>query len=646
MNHKTWVRVMVWILAVLMAGSCLFAIFQACAVGASALEADTVEAEVVEEVDPEYVTVGLMYGSDVTVGFETASTVGFSVNLVTATKEERSYQEIYTVEIPKISVVCDDNLSQTAYTYSIYNTSKKCVIGGYHVEVAEDFDSLEDAENMLELVKLWLDDEGSDMHPFIAYINGAYKIRIGDYSSVERIEQKIESVPNMAENIELEIAVPSATAVSVVDPETNVIYFEFDDGGNRYLGLRALDKDDEKQYLRTPANRLYDGVFMYERQKTSETDGVALTNMLPLEDYIAGVLPYEISPKWPLEALRAFAITVRGYTVKNKNRHYVSYGFDICNTTHCQVYRGIGDANEAVYNAVESTKGLVLHDGKDIVTTYYSSSTGGYTASAKDTWGGDDSPSLVPTYTPWERYSEHSNGLWISEVSASDLAAYLRQKGYSKITGSEITDVTVNSYSGDSPYVYSVTYTDSDGNKLTVERCDKVRTSISKYVNSANFVVGKGSVEYFYDKVVDIDIDGIFSSTTGNYLPIEEEKPKVLTAHGISELDEGEVSVQTSGEEQTQIKLNGLTVANGQSGYYYSFTDVPAVKLHRYTKTAIATNEDSFVFAGKGWGHGVALSQFGMLDLANAGALGEQILGFYFPNLQIVDYHEFKNIFE
>ncbi len=643
MNKKFWVKVMVWVLAVLMAGSCALVLLQACSINIFATEADTLEdAEAVVEAAPEYVTVGLMYGSDVTVGFETVSTVGFNVHSVTSTKTERFYEEIYTVEIPKISVVCDDNLSQTAYTYSIYNTSKRCVIGGYHLETAEDIETREEAESMLELVKEWLDSEGSDMHPFVAYINGVYKIRIGDYSSKANVEKKLATIPDMAEAIELDIVSPSDTALMIVDPETNVIYFEYDDGGKTWLGLTALDNEGEKQYLKTPANRLYDGVFMYKRYKTDTVDGVALSNMLSLEDYIAGVVPYEISPKWPLEALRAFAITVRGYTVQSKNRHYTSYGFDICNTTHCQVYRGIGDANEVVFDAVESTKGLVLSDGENIVTTYYSSSTGGYTSAAKDTWGGDDSPYLMPIATPWERYSEHANGLWTTEVSGSDLADYLRSKGYDKIKGKSIVDIKINSFSGDGSYVYSITYTDSKGNELTIERCDKVRTSVSKYVKSANFVVGKGSVTYEYDKVVKIDTNGTFVLTSGNYSPIVEEVPRVLTASGIKELDEKRVYVQ-SDTEVSRKELSEALVANGDSGYYYNMADKIGVVLRRFNETVTAKDENNFVFAGKGWGHGVGLSQYGIHDLAVAGATAERILSLYFPTLSLLDYHEIKN---
>lgn len=632
MKHKLFVKIMVWILAILMIAGSVTIIFSSFL---PTYAAEPASSDVVEAEEADYVTVGLMYGSDVTVGFETVSTVGFAVHSVTSTRTERSYEEIFTIDIPKVSVVCDDNLSQSAYTYSIYNTSKKCVIGGYHVEVEEDFDSREKAEAMLELVKEGLKDEGSDMHPFIAYIDGAYKIRIGDYSSVERIEQKIKSIPDLASTIDMTVAEPSDTCVMVVDPETNVIYFEYDGEGETSLGLTALPKNGEKQYLKTPAGRLYDGVFVYDRYKTDTVNGVALTNLLPLEDYIAGVVPYEISPDWPYEALRAFAITVRSYTVKNRNRHFTSYGFDICNTTHCQVYRGIANANDAVFSAVESTRGQVLSDGETVASTYYSSSMGGYTASSKDTWGGTDSLYLQPAYTPWERYSEHNKGLWLSEVSGAELADTLRSKGYTDIKG-DIVDIVINAYSGDSPYVYSITYIDARGKEHTVTRCDKVRTTISKYVNSANFVVGKGTLTYSYDRVEKINMESPYSFTFGDYVSVPEER-KVLTASGTYTNDTKRLYVQTA-DGVTRENAEVLSFANGASGVAFDLDSMPGVILRRVTVTHEAADENTFIFAGKGWGHGVGISQYGTLDLATAGATAEQILSLYFPMLHLCDY--------
>lgn len=629
MKHSIWVKIMVWILVVLMAGSC----------GVLALQFLVGAAEPAPEA-PDYVTAGLMYGSDVTVGFETVSTVGFCASAADVDADE-PLTALYTIENKKISVVCDDSLSKSAYTYSILKGNADCAVGGYHLEVYEDFETLEDAEEMLARVRDGLDAEGSDMQAFLAYINGVYKVRIGNFAARPGVAEHAATIPELKTEITMVAALPSETGVSVVDPETDEILFEFDDGGQTVLALTALPKDGEKQYLRTPAKRLYDGAFLYSRYRTDTVDGIQLVNLLPLEDYIAGVLPYEISPTWAYEALRAFAITVRSYTARNRNRHS-DYGFDVCNTTHCQVYRGIGSANDSVYAAVAATAGIVLTYAGEIVPAYYSSSTGGYTAGGNDTWGGDDAAYLTPTYTPWERYSEYANGLWSVEVDAAELAEHLRGKGYTVLTGARIVDITVNAYSGDGPYVYSITYTDSDGNSQTISRCDKVRTTISKYVNSANFVVGRGSVTRTYDKVVSISPQNPFSFTTGGYLPLEEDTVSVLTAAEITEADSGRLTVLTGSGAVTAE--DPLYAATGDSLVYADTNSLPGVILQQVTETLVAEEEDNFIFAGKGWGHGVGISQYGTKDLADAGVPAEQILALYFPKATLCDYRTMEPI--
>ena len=637
MKHSIWVKIMVWVLVGLMAGSCAILALQFL-VGA---------AEPAPEA-PDYVTAGLMYGSDVTVGFETVSTVGFCVSAADIGADE-PLTELYTIENKKISVVCDDSLSKSAYTYSVLKGNKDCAIGGYHLEVYENFATLADAEDMLDRIRAGLADEGSDMQAFLAYINGVYKVRLGNFAARPGVAEHAATIPNLKTEITMVAALPSDTGVSVVDPATDEILFEFDDGGKTALALTALPKDGEKQYLRTPAKRLYDGAFVYSRYKTADVDGVQLVNLLPLEDYIAGVVPYEISPTWDYEALRAFAITVRSYTARNRRRHR-DYGFDVCNTTHCQVYRGIGSANDNVYAAVAATKGMVLTYEGSIVPAYYSSSTGGYTAGGNDTWGGSEAAYLTPTYTPWERYSEYANGLWSVEVDAAEIAEHLRNKGYTALTGQRITDIQINSFSGDGPYVYSITSTDSDGNSQTITRCDKVRTSISKYVNSANFVVGRGSVTRSYEKVVSIRQDSPFSFTTGGYLPLVDAADaargaalSVLTGAEKTETAESRLTVLTGSGEVT-VTADDVRVAIGDSLVYASTGNTPGVILTQVTETLTASNPQNFIFAGKGWGHGVGISQYGTKDLADAGVPAEQILALYFPKATLCDYRTMQPV--
>lgn len=212
-----------------------------------------------------------------------------------------------------------------------------------------------------------------------------------------------------------------------------MILFEYDCGGESELGLKAHEDKNGNTYIMTPARNVYDGVFCFKRYDNGETDGVSLINILPLEAYIAGVLPYETSNSWLPETLKAFAVTVRSFTLTHLNKHK-QYGFDLCTTTECQVYKGAGRINENVMSAVLETKGDVMTYDGDIVNAYYSSSMGGVTVSAKDAWGSStEYPYLAAVETPWENYMVHNNGFWINEVSPEELLERLHKAGYESL---------------------------------------------------------------------------------------------------------------------------------------------------------------------------------------------------------------------
>jgi stage II sporulation protein D len=115
---------------------------------------------------------------------------------------------------------------------------------------------------------------------------------------------------------------------------------------------------------------------------------VSLLNILDVETYLYGVLPYEIEPSRVEEMLKVQAIIARTYTIVNLNRHK-DEGFDLCSTVHCQVYKGINE-NMAlrIKKAVDSTKGFVVVDEKngDLVITYYHAACGGATENVSEIW--------------------------------------------------------------------------------------------------------------------------------------------------------------------------------------------------------------------------------------------------------------------
>ncbi len=114
-----------------------------------------------------------------------------------------------------------------------------------------------------------------------------------------------------------------------------------------------------------------------------------LTHFLPLEQYIAGVIQNEIGSTAPLEALKAQAVAARTHAISLLlyNRHQ-SDGYDLCNSTHCQVYKGDHLLNANILQAVEETRNQVLIIDGGIADATYHSCCGGKTDSSANVWKG------------------------------------------------------------------------------------------------------------------------------------------------------------------------------------------------------------------------------------------------------------------
>jgi stage II sporulation protein D len=152
---------------------------------------------------------------------------------------------------------------------------------------------------------------------------------------------------------------------------------------------------------------------------------IDVINVLDVEAYLYGVIPKEMSPQWPLEALKAQAIAARTYALyqkeKNKDRDY-----DVIATTASQVYGGAGAESAISNQAVDETRGMVLlYDGQ-LALTYFHANSGGMTEEAKRVWSAD-----VPYLkTVRDDYSTKAPGcLWKLSLNVDKIRAALNSKG-------------------------------------------------------------------------------------------------------------------------------------------------------------------------------------------------------------------------
>lgn len=139
---------------------------------------------------------------------------------------------------------------------------------------------------------------------------------------------------------------------------------------------------------------------------------LALINHLPLELYLARVLPEEMDPEhFTLEALKAQAVVARTWSLANLNRH-ARYGYHFCDGPHCQAYRGRKKVSGRAEDAVKMTLGeVLLAEGKP-AEAFYHSTCGGNTAFVEDVWPGARYPYLrrvEDRFRPGRRaYCDHS----------------------------------------------------------------------------------------------------------------------------------------------------------------------------------------------------------------------------------------------
>lgn len=431
------------------------------------------------------------------------------------------------------------------------------------------------------------------------------------------------------------------------------------------------------------------GDFVYRRA----SDGnITVINYVGLEDYVKGVLPYEIDPDWPAEAQKAQAVCARSFALgTSKHNEY----YELCNTTNCQVYLGANRATEASDAAVDATQGEYLTYNGEPVIGYFFSSDGGATEDAVNVWGGDY-PYLQGKEDPYETYDSS----WSVTLTAEEIRQKLVSAGYS-IGTVENVEVTRRT---DTDNVNEVTVTDTTGKQVVIRRddcrtvfgLDSIRYTITPNAsaNTAAALPQSTSVKIQPSTHV-VTVDGERVDPQGyningyNFYKLRDiayilngtdsqfnvtwdgaNNRIVLTDDAAYQEVGGEMTSSASAEIKNVSESDSTIVLDGKTlsltGYringnnYYKIRDVGSalgfsVDFDPETEIVLIgssnagqddtqddpkdetpiTNAASYTFNGSGWGHSVGMSQWGAYGMAQQGFGYEDILKFYFTGIEI-----------
>ena len=206
------------------------------------------------------------------------------------------------------------------------------------------------------------------------------------------------------------------------------------------MKTKAVEIRPEKILLKdlksTIDGREYFGGVRVNKLKASLT----VINLVPTEEYLRGVVGEEMSPAYPLEALKAQAVAARSFALKNRGRHEKD-GYDLCATTHCQVYAGFEDF-EIVNKAVDETRGQVLVFKEKIADANFHADSGGMTEAVADVWG-TNVAYLVPVKELLELTAP-----WTKKFSAKDFASRFGD-GFGDLKSIKLSKLTVGKKSND-----------------------------------------------------------------------------------------------------------------------------------------------------------------------------------------------------
>lgn len=175
------------------------------------------------------------------------------------------------------------------------------------------------------------------------------------------------------------------------------IYLDAVDG-DIYLscGGLTIDMGTALTLTRQASDKAMDGIYIAESEKDAKYTGDLSVSIddagalkcilhINMEDYLKGVIAYEMNDSWPLEALKAQAVAARTYAMQRK-WNAGSRDYDLVDTTADQVYKGYNAEYTNVIIAVEATSGVVGMYNGGFATCYYTASNGGETALPSDVW--------------------------------------------------------------------------------------------------------------------------------------------------------------------------------------------------------------------------------------------------------------------
>lgn len=519
---------------------------------------------------PQNIKVGLSFNNVANNNVIIKSNYGLKLS----SKNSTGYVELLThpavtgFKVRKDSYYNIVNNKETEINYTragLYNGELE---GPYHIQIGDVYADLNSAKLVADsMVSL-------SQTVFLAYENG-WRVWAQLYLDESECLTQIQIFKNEMPNNTYTVVAPNKNRIQLFDTTTGKLMYIIN--AEQEIKFEPTIKDNTIPVIDYGALRYRGALFL----KRVAAGHINVYNELLFEQYLYGVVPAEMPNSWHLEALKAQAVAARNYGIINIGRHTAD-GFDVCNGTHCQAYRGFGHENARTNQATDETKGMLVLYNDKLIPTYFHSSSGGRTENSENIWS---------TVLPYIKGVDDKYGLgspydnWTKQYNKKDIQAKLL---VNNIDVGDLTDI-VPLLVSENGRVTSLEIRGTKGNaKLEKE---KIRT-----------VLGSSDIKStWYKLTTDADMF-VFNSITGKADTARPGSLYVKSATGVSKLNATNNKVYI----KDQFVLSNISV-------------IP----------------ENYIFAGKGWGHGLGMSQYGAKGMAEAGFNFIQILEHYYTGAKV-----------
>ncbi|WP_078553543.1 SpoIID/LytB domain-containing protein [Bacillus alkalicellulosilyticus] len=324
-----------------------------------------------------------------------------------------------------------------------------------------------------------------------------------------------------------------------------------------------------EQHLLRINNRPYMGTLRFIMEGTS----IRPTNTLLVEDYLKGVVPSEMPASWHIEALKAQSIAARTYVMSQGSKV-------IDDTINYQVYSGYAWHQNST-RAVNETSGQTLTHNNRLISAVYSSSNGGFTESNANVWGGTSLSYLPIKQDPFDSIDPWSFSIYKAQIDMTNRDLKDPAPWWSTVREKDVT--IVNNMKR---WLYN------NGYQNTEIKIVAVPTLLFSEQRTTGGRVRTGDLTIqFY----------VRSLTTNDYVR------------------------QSDGS----LLLHTLDLKNTSAQRIRSIIGINLVRSYLIDK--VTETGQMVTVNGRGWGHGVGMSQWGAKRMADQGNRVHDILQFYYP---------------